>query len=169
MTVFDAIRLRRDVRAEFSGSVISEEVLQFLLQAAHCAPSVGNSQPWDFIVIRDRQRLQKFATHVAAERQKFADSLPADRRKTFNPIKIDGICESGTGIVVTYNASRGGAHILGRQSIADTGLFSAVLAIENLWLAATSEGIGVGWVSFYQEQFLSDFISAPAKIRPIAW
>lgn len=167
--LYDIIRMRRDVRAEFDGERISDEVLWRVLAAAHHAPSVGNTQPWDFVVIQDRQRLAEFAEHVAGCRRAFAESLPEDRRKTFDPIKVEGIVESGTGIVVTYDPARGGKHILGRHTIDESGLFSAVLAIQNLWLAATAEGLGVGWVSFYEEEFLADFVGATAPVRPIAW
>lgn len=169
MNVYDAIRLRRDVRAEFTGEVVDDVVLRRLLDAAHRAPSVGNSMPWDFVVVRDRARLAAFAGHVARQRVRFAESLPPDRAATFDPIKIEGIEESGTGVVVTYDHRRGGPHVLGRNTIADTGVFSAVLAIQNLWLAAVAEGVGVGWVSFYEERFLAESIAAPAGIRPIAW
>ena len=113
--------------------------------------------------------LAAFAKHVADERVAFADSLPADRRATFDPIRIEGIESSRTGVVVTYDPERGGTHILGRATVDDTGLFSAVLAIQNLWLAAVSERIGVGWVSFYQEQFLTELLDIPSPVRPIAW
>lgn len=169
MDIYEAINRRRDVRAEFTGAVLDDATLLRLLDAAHKAPSVGNSQPWDFVVVRAHDTLQRFADHVAAQRQRFADSLPDERRNTFDPIKIEGIRESGTGIVVTYNHGRGGPHILGRHTIADAGIFSAVLAIQNLWLAAVAEGIGVGWVSFYEEEFLADLAGCPAGIRPIAW
>ncbi|KAA0022768.1 5,6-dimethylbenzimidazole synthase [Antrihabitans cavernicola] len=169
MSVYDAIRIRRDVRAEYTGEVVADDVLRRILDAAHRAPSVGNSQPWDFVVVRDKGVLATFAGHVAEQRQVFADTLPPDRAATFDPIKIDGIVESGTGIVVTYDHARGGRHVLGRQTVADTGVFSAVLAIQNLWLAAVAEGVGVGWVSFYDERFLSDLVAVPAGVRPIAW
>ncbi|NUS43160.1 MAG: 5,6-dimethylbenzimidazole synthase [Mycobacteriaceae bacterium] len=169
MELYDAIRLRRDVRAEFTGAVVDDEVLLRLLAAAHQAPSVGNSQPWDFVVVRARATLSAFAAHVARQRGRFAESLEPERAATFDPIKIEGIEESGTGVVVTYNHGRGGPHVLGRQTVAETGVYSAVLAIQNLWLAAAAEGIGVGWVSFYEEPFLAELIQAPAGTRPIAW
>ncbi|RQM32239.1 5,6-dimethylbenzimidazole synthase [Rhodococcus ruber] len=167
--LYDVIRARRDVRAEFTGERVDEQVLWRVLGAAHAAPSVGNTQPWDFVVVRDPQRLAEFADHVAGCRRAFADSLPEDRRRTFDPIKVEGIVESGTGIVVTYDPSRGGRHILGRHTVDDVGVFSAVLSIQNLWLAATVEGLGVGWVSFYDEAFLADFVGARPPVRPIAW
>ncbi|WP_182348497.1 5,6-dimethylbenzimidazole synthase [Tomitella gaofuii] len=169
MSVHEAIALRRDVRAEFSGDPIDDATLMRILGSAHRAPSVGNTQPWDFVVVRDPDTLDAFAGHVAGKRRAFAESLPPERTDTFNPIKIEGIRESRTGIVVTYDGSRGGPNILGRHTIEDTGLFSAVLAIQNLWLAAVSEGIGVGWVSFYDEDFLTRLVGIPAQVRPIAW
>ncbi|WP_407441662.1 5,6-dimethylbenzimidazole synthase [Rhodococcus sp. (in: high G+C Gram-positive bacteria)] len=167
--LYDIIRMRRDVRAEFSGEVIPEDALHRVLAAAHHAPSVGNTQPWDFVVIRDPERLAAFAEHVAGCREAFADSLPEDKRRTFDPIKVEGITESRTGIAVTYDPARGGKHILGRHTVDESGLFSAVLAIQNLWLAATAEGLGVGWVSFYEEEFLRDFVGVEDPVRPIAW
>ncbi len=169
LSVYDAIRLRRDVRAEFTGDVIADDVLWRLLAAAHRAPSVGNSQPWDFVVVRERATLDRFAAHVAEQRRVFADTLPPERAATFDPIKIEGITESGTGVVVTYRHGRGGPHVLGRHTVAETGVYSAVLAIQNLWLAAVAEGVGVGWVSFYEEQFLRDLLAIPGDVLPIAW
>lgn len=169
MGVYDAIRLRRDVRAEFSGDVVAPDVLERVLGAAHRAPSVGNTQPWDFVVVQDPARLSAFADHVAARRDAFAASLPPGRREVFSPIKVEGIRESGTGVVVTYDPARGGPNVLGRHTVEDTGLFSAVLAIQNLWLAAVAEGVGVGWVSFYDEGFLTEFVGATPPVRPLAW
>jgi 5,6-dimethylbenzimidazole synthase len=99
----------------------------------------------------------------------FADSLAAPAAERFADIKIEGILESTLSIVVTYDASRGAPSVLGRHAIADAGLYSVCLAIENLWLAATAEGMGVGWVSFYREEFLSELVGLPAGVRPIAW
>lgn len=169
LTVYEAIERRRDVRAEFSGELLDDDVLVRILTAAHRAPSVGNSQPWDFVVIQSPETLDAFAAHVAGKRDDFAQSLPPERAATFAPIKIEGIRESRTGIVVTHNQSRGGQHVLGRHTITDAGLFSTVLAIQNLWLAATAEGIGVGWVSFYDEPFLANLAGLPEGVRPIAW
>ncbi len=169
MPVHEAIARRRDVRAEFSGEPVDDATLMRILAAAHRAPSVGNTQPWDFIVVRSPDTLDAFAAHVAGRRAAFAESLPPERRDTFNPITIEGIRESRTGVVVTYDPARGGPHILGRHTVDDTGLFSAVLAIENLWLAAVAEDVGVGWVSFYEEDHLRRLLGIPEPVRPIAW
>jgi len=166
---YDVVRSRRDVRAEFTGAPLAEQVLERVLAAAHAAPSVGMTQPWDFILVRDLETLRRFASHVAEKRVEFGASLPADRAATFAPIKVEGIVESGLGVVVTHDQSRGGEHVLGRASVADTGVFSTVLAVQNLWLAATAEGLGVGWVSFYDEPALSELVGLPAHVRPIAW
>ncbi|MEU7768037.1 5,6-dimethylbenzimidazole synthase [Nocardia sp. NPDC049190] len=169
LSVYEAIRLRRDVRAEFTGDIVDDATLWRILEAAHQAPSVGNSQPWDFVVVRDPATLRKFADHVAGKRVEFRNALPPERAATFDPIKIEGITESGTGIVVSYDHGRGGPQILGRATVPETGIYSTVLAIENLWLAATAEGVGVGWVSFYDPAFLTGLVGLPEGIRPVAW
>ena len=167
--LYDTIFGRRDVRNEFNGAAIPDDVLDHVLAAAHAAPSVGLSQPWDFILIKNVAVRERFRDHVYEERRVFAEQLPADRAGQFAPIKIEGILESTMAIVVTYDASRAGPHVLGRHAIADAGLYSTCLAIENLWLAATAEGLGVGWVSFYRESFLRDVLGIPESVRPVAW
>ncbi|TWS22864.1 5,6-dimethylbenzimidazole synthase [Tsukamurella sputi] len=169
MDVFEAILRRRDVRNEFSGERIDEERLVRILEAAHRAPSVGNTQPWDFVVVQDPATLARFAGHVGECREDFARSLPEDRKDTFNPIVIEGIESSRTGVVVTYDPTRGGTHILGRHTIDETGHLSVALAIQNLWLAATAEGVGVGWVSFYREPFLRELVGVPEHVHVVAW
>ena len=168
-TFHQLIHRRRDVRGQFTGAEMAPGQLTRLLEAAHAAPSVGLSQPWDFVVVKDPDLRRRFKEHVAGERQVFMDSLEPDRRTLFSGIKIEGIEESTVGLVVTYDASRGSPHVLGRHAIADAGLYSVCLAIENLWLAATAEGLGVGWVSFYREPHLSELLGIPEGIRPVAW
>lgn len=168
-SLYDVIGRRRDVRAQFTGAPIDEAVLDRVLGAAHAAPSVGLSQPWDFVLVRDDDLRRRFRAHVQSERQVFADSLDSDQAKTFEKIKIEGILESSLGVVVTYDPERGSPAVLGRHAIADAGLYSTCLAIQNLWLAATAEQLGVGWVSFYREDFLSELLHIPAGIRPVAW
>ncbi|WP_326565036.1 5,6-dimethylbenzimidazole synthase [Amycolatopsis rhabdoformis] len=166
---YEVLRRRRDVRGEFTGEPIDDAVLTRVLEAAHAAPSVGLSQPWDFVLVRDPGTRRAFADHVHAERDVFAAELAGERADTFSRIKIEGIRESSLGIVVTYDAGRGAPAVLGRHAIADAGLYSVCLAIQNLWLAATAEGLGVGWVSFYREPFLAELLGIPAGIRPVAW
>lgn len=168
-TLYDVIERRRDVRTGFTGKPVDDVVLERVLGAAHRAPSVGMSQPWDFVVVEDAGVRARFAAHVAAERDAFAAGLPAERRATFDRIKIEGIRESSLGIVVTHDPHRGGHQVLGAHTNADTRMYSTCLAIENLWLAATAEDLGVGWVSFYREEFLRDLLGIPAHVRPLAW
>ncbi|WP_131745405.1 5,6-dimethylbenzimidazole synthase [Frankia sp. Cppng1_Ct_nod] len=167
--LYDVIYRRRDVRAQFTGAPVPEDVLERVLAAAHAAPSVGLSQPWDFIVIESVRTRKAFSDHVGHERALFASTLSGDRAARFTQIKIDGVMESTLSVVVTYDSQRGAPGVLGRHSIADAGLYSACLAIENLWLAATAEGLGVGWVSFYRERMVQDLLGIPDGIRPVAW
>jgi 5,6-dimethylbenzimidazole synthase len=167
--LYDVIARRRDTRAEFTGAPLPDETLMRVLGAAHAAPSVGHSQPWDFVVVRSAATRAAFQAHVAGEREVFAASLPPERRRTFEAIKVEGITESSCGVVVTHDQSRGGPHVLGRHAIADAGLYSTCLAIQNLWLAATAEGLGLGWVSFYREEFLASLVGIPDGVRPVAW
>jgi 5,6-dimethylbenzimidazole synthase len=173
--LYEVIGRRRDVRAEFTGAPIDPEALDRMLGAAHTAPSVGMSQPWDFVLIRDRQTRAAFHAHVMDERKVFQDILKSEassdgeRSETFDKIRIEGILDSSIGIVVTYDQFRAGPAVLGRHTNPEAGLYSVCLAIENLWLAATAEGLGVGWVSFFQEPFLQALLDIPSTVRPIAW
>lgn len=166
---YDVLRRRRDVRAEFTGEPIDEVVLRRVLEAAHTAPSVGMSQPWDFVLVADHTTRTRFRAHVQSEREIFDGTLDGARQETFRRIKVEGILESSLGVVVTYDPSRGSPAVLGRHAIADAGLYSVCLAIQNLWLAATAEGLGVGWVSFYREPFLAELVGLPDGVRPVAW
>ena len=167
--LYDVIHRRRDVRAEFTGEAIDPVVVERLLDAAHSAPSVGLTQPWDFVLVTDDEVRRRFFAHVDAERREFASSLEGERAERFAGIKIDGILEASLSVAVTYDAARGAPDVLGRHAIADAGLYSVCLAIENLWLAVTSEGWGMGWVSFYREDFLRELLGIPSPVRPVAW
>jgi 5,6-dimethylbenzimidazole synthase len=167
--LYDVIHRRRDVRGQFTGAPLPAEVLGRVLAAAHAAPSVGLSQPWDFILVAGRQPREAFHRHVERERDVFAATLTGEAADRFARIKIDGVLESSLSVVVTYDPDRGGPAVLGRHAISDAGLYSVCLAIQNLWLAATAEGLGVGWVSFYREPFVRELLGIPAHVRPVAW
>lgn len=167
--LYETIHRRRDVRAQFTGEPIDSEILLKVLSAAHSAPSVGLSQPWDFVVVSDPDIKKQFWDHVQSEREHFADSLDAERARVFAGIKIEGILESSVSVVVTYDPSRGAPGVLGRYTIDEAGLYSVCLAIENLWLSVTAEGLGMGWVSFYREPYLRELLGIPESIRPIGW
>ncbi|HEX4245927.1 MAG TPA: 5,6-dimethylbenzimidazole synthase [Acidimicrobiales bacterium] len=167
--LYDVIHRRRDVRAEFVSEKIDPDVLDRVLQAAHAAPSVGLTQPWDFILVEDPLVRRSFWEHVQDERAVFASTLAGEEAERFAGIKIDGILEAALSVDVTYDPERGAPAVLGRHAVADAGVYSVCLAIENLWLACTAEGLGMGWVSFYREDFLSDLLGIPTGIRPVAW
>lgn len=167
--LYETVYRRRDVRGQFTGHPIPQSALRRMLAAAHAAPSVGLSQPWDFVLVADPQKRRTFYDHVQGERATFAATLSDPEAERFARIKIDGILEASLSVVVTYDPSRGAPRVLGRHAIADAGLYSVCLAIQNFWLAATAEGMGVGWVSFYREPFLSGLLGLPAPVRPVAW
>ncbi|MEV7217368.1 nicotinate-nucleotide--dimethylbenzimidazole phosphoribosyltransferase [Kitasatospora cineracea] len=167
--VHQVIRERRDVRNGFRSDAIPHEVLIRVLEAAHTAPSVGYSQPWDFVVIRSAKTRHKM--HELAERQReaYADSLPKGRAKQFKEIKIEAILETPVNIVVTADRTRGGRHTLGRHTQPQMAPYSAALAVENLWLAARAEGLGVGWVSFFDEEELVRELGLPEHLEVVAY
>ncbi|MFF4342070.1 nicotinate-nucleotide--dimethylbenzimidazole phosphoribosyltransferase [Kitasatospora sp. NPDC001540] len=167
--VHQVIRERRDVRNGFRPDAIPHEVLIRVLEAAHTAPSVGYSQPWDFVVIRSAKTRRKM--HELAERQReaYADSLPKGRAKQFKEIKIEAILETPVNIVVTADRTRGGRHTLGRHTQPQMAPYSAALAVENLWLAARAEGLGVGWVSFFDEEELVRELGLPEHLDVVAY
>jgi nicotinate-nucleotide--dimethylbenzimidazole phosphoribosyltransferase len=163
------IEARRDVRRRFLPTPVPDDVLDRVLHAAHRAPSVGLTQPWDFLVLTGRATRQQVAAHVEEERRLFADSLPAARARAFADLKVEAILESPLNLVVTSTLERGGAHVLGRFTQPDMAHYSTCLAIENLWLTARAEGLGVGWVSFYRPAVLKDILGLPAHVTPIAY
>ena len=166
---YETLFARRDVRAQFAGGTIDSETLTRVLTAAHAAPSVGLSQPWDFILVTDTAIRTQFQAHVEERRDEFAAKLSPERAAAFSPIKIEGILEAATGIVVTCDPRRGAPRILGADTITATTVYSVCLAIQNLWLAATAEGLGVGWVSFFEQSFLTELVGLPEPVFPVAW
>jgi nicotinate-nucleotide--dimethylbenzimidazole phosphoribosyltransferase len=165
----DIIAARRDVRRRFLPTPVPDAVVDRVLQAAHHAPSVGLTQPWDFLILTDPTVRETIHAHVEEERQRFAASLPAGRAHTFEDLKVEAIRESPLNLVVTSTLERGGAHVLGRFTQPEMAHYSTCLAVENLWLSARAEGLGVGWVSFYRPSVLSAILGLPAHVVPIAY
>jgi nicotinate-nucleotide--dimethylbenzimidazole phosphoribosyltransferase len=160
---------RRDVRTGFRSDPVPDDVLTRVIGAAHTAPSVGFSQPWDFLVLRDpaaRSRIKELATE---QRKRFAASLPAPRARAFTDLKTDAIGETPLDVVVTCDPTRGGRHVLGRHTQPRTGPYSTALAVQNLWLAARAEGLGVGWVSFFDERELARVLGLPQHVEVEAY
>src|SRR5690349_23852371 len=167
--VYRVIAERRDVRQGFRPDSVPAGVLGRVLAAAHQAPSVGFSQPWDFIVITDRARRERIAALAGRHRDAFAADLPAARARAFDRLKIESILDTPVNIVVSCDRTRGGRHTLGRATQPRTADFSSVLAVANLWLAARAEGLGVGWVSFFDERELAAELGLPAHVEVIAY
>ena len=167
--VYRVIAERRDVRQGFLPDPVPAAVLGRVLAAAHQAPSVGFSQPWDFIVITDRAQRERIAALARRNRDGYAAGLPGARSRAFADLKVESILDTPVNIVVTCDATRGGRHTLGRHSQPETAAFSSVLAVSNLWLAARAEGIGVGWVSFFDERELAAELALPAHLAVVAY
>jgi nicotinate-nucleotide--dimethylbenzimidazole phosphoribosyltransferase len=166
--VYRVIEERRDVRRGFLPDPIPADVLTRVIAAAHRAPSVGLSQPWDFIVLADRPRRERIKQLADRARADYAASLPGARALAFDRLKTEAIMDTPVNIVVTCDPTRGGRHTLGRHSQPQTAAYSSVLAVANLWLAARAEGLGIGWVSFFGERELAEELGRSPSSRPPA-
>ncbi|MFF5146924.1 nicotinate-nucleotide--dimethylbenzimidazole phosphoribosyltransferase [Streptomyces sp. NPDC013157] len=167
--VLKVMRERRDIRNGFRSDPIPHEVLLRVLEAAHTAPSVGHSQPWDFVVIRSADTRRSMHELAMRQRDAYAKSLPKGRAKQFKELKIEAILDTPVNIVVTADPTRGGRHTLGRHTQPQMAPYSAALAVENLWLAARAEGLGVGWVSFFDEREMVRALGLPEHLEVIAY
>ena len=169
--LYKAVFSRRDVRSHFIDKKIPDDVLVKLLNAAHHAPSVGYSQPWDFVLIKNKVTRLKVKNSFILEREKSISLLDndLDRQDKYTKLKLEGILESDINICITYDPERFGPFILGRTSIPETGEYSVCCAIQNLWLAARAEGIGVGWVSILSIEDLRNILGIPNHVKPIAY
>jgi 5,6-dimethylbenzimidazole synthase len=166
--LYEAIFRRRDIR-EFLPDPIPDEVLARVLIAAHHAASVGFTQPWDFIIIRDLERRRRVHAIFDEERAKNADQFADERRSRFLSLKLEGILESPLNVLVTCTPGRSGPAILGKVSIREVEIYSACLAVENFWLTARAEGLGVGWVSILRNDALAEIFAIPEGTIPLAY
>ncbi len=164
-TIFE----RRDVRSQFLPDPIAPSVLARILHAAHHAPSVGFMQPWDFIIVRDSVLRHAVKAIFEQENAKAAACYEGERRVLYDHLKLEGILESPVNLCVTCHRTRGGPNVLGRNSIVETDLFSVCLAVQNLWLAARVEGIGVGWVRILDQEVLAETLRLPPDVHPVAY
>uniref|UniRef100_UPI0035246276 nicotinate-nucleotide--dimethylbenzimidazole phosphoribosyltransferase n=1 Tax=Streptomyces sp. PU_AKi4 TaxID=2800809 RepID=UPI0035246276 len=167
--VLKVMRERRDIRNGFRDDPIPHEVLLRVLEAAHTAPSVGHSQPWDFVVIRSADTRRSMHELATRQRDAYAKSLPKGRAKQFKELKIEAILDTPVNIVVTADPTRGGRHTLGRHTQPQMAPYSSALAVENLWLAARAEGLGVGWVSFFDEREMVRALGLPEHLEVVAY
>jgi 5,6-dimethylbenzimidazole synthase len=163
--VYRAIAERRDMR-HFSGGEVAPELLARLLEAAHQAPSVGLMQPWRFIRITRPVLREAIHGLVEEERARTAEAL-GERSDEFMRLKVEGIRDCAELLVVALMEGRE-AHVFGRRTLPEMDLASLACAIQNLWLAARAEGLGMGWVSLFEPQALADLLNMPTGSKPLA-
>ena len=167
--VYRAIRERRDVRADFRDNPIPGDVLERVLAAAHMAPSVGLSQPWRFVVVRDAAIRSTIYDAFQAANTRASERYTGDRAVVYPTLRLEGIRTSPIGICVTCDDGEVRGAGLGRQTMPETLRYSAVCAIANLWLAARVEGVGVGWVSIIEPDALRTILGIPRDIAVVAY
>lgn len=167
--LYKAIYSRRDVRSHFTSRSIDDDVLARILNAAHHAPSVGFSQPWNFILIKEMVTKKKIKDSFEQEKNRSSKLIEEPKRSKYLSFKLEGILESPINLCVTYDPTKFGPFVIGRTSIPEAGLYSVCCAVQNLWLAARTEGIGLGWVSILSNDILKEVLELPEHVVPIAY
>lgn len=167
--LYKVIYSRRDVRSEFLPDPVPEEVIGRLLDAAHHAPSVGFMQPWDFIVVKDRAVRRKVRDGFEVAHAEAAAMFCDEKQEQYRSFKLEGIMESPLGICITCDRTRSGEVVIGRTANPEMDLYSSVCAVQNLWLAARAENLGVGWVSIIHHDHIREVLGIPEHIVPVAW
>ena len=166
--LYRLIDTRRDVRA-FRPDPIPDATLRRILLAAHHAPSVGFMQPWNFIIIRDPLTKARVKASFLEENARAAEHYTGERGELYRTLKLEGVEEAPINICVTCNRTRGGPDVLGRNTIVDTDIYSTCCAVQNFWLAARAEGVGVGWVSILTIDALRRILGIPESVLPVAY
>ena len=167
--VYHAIFSRRDVRGQFLPDPVPDEVLARVLTAAHFAPSVGYMQPWSFVVVRDAAVKEKMHAAFREANAEALDLFEAKQQAIYRELKLEGIREAPINLCITCDRDRAGPVVLGRTHNKAMDIYSTVCAVQNLWLAARAEGLGVGWVSIFDKAALRDTLALPDRIVPIAY
>lgn len=163
--VYRAIRERRDMR-HFVPAPVAPEVFKRLVEAAHQAPSVGYMQPWRIVRITEASLRAALAEAVERERLRTADAL-GERREAFMKLKVQGILDCGELLIMALMDGRT-RHVFGRRTMPEMDLASVACAIQNMWLAARAEGLGMGWVSIFDPQDVRALLGMPAGAQPVA-
>ena len=167
--VYRAIYERRDVRAHFLPDPVPDDVLGRILDAAHHAPSVGFMQPWDFLVIRDPSIRQTVYRNFQDASRSAAETYAGEQRKLYDNLKLAGIVDAPVNICVTCDRDRPKGNRLGRLTDPAVDIYSTVCAVQNLWLAARAESLGVGWVSILDLDQLKITLGIPPALIPVAY
>ncbi len=168
MDIYEAIFKRRDIR-HFKPEAVPVEILKRILEAAHHAGSVGLMQPWNFILVEDRLVRRKIKEVFEEENRRASENYSGERKGLYRSLKLEGILESPLNLCVTCDRTRRGPHVLGRNSIRDVDIYSTCCAVQNLWLAARAEGVGVGWVSIVNNDRLKELLNIPDHVLPVAY
>ncbi len=159
---------RRDVRGNnFTHQPITDEVLDKILAAATMAPSVGFSQPWEFVIIKDKKVKQQIGENFKAENEKAQELFLDEKRDLYAKLKLEGILEAPINLAVFYKPSE--APVLGQTSIAEVGEYSVVCAVQNMWLMARALNVGIGWVSILDSNAVKKVLNAPMKNKLVAY
>ena len=167
--VYRAIFTRRDVRSQFLSQAVPDEILAQVLTAAHHAPSVGFMQPWNFLVITGQTVKEEILGAFQKANAEAALLFPGEKQALYHSLKLEGITAAPVNLCITCDRERGGPVVLGRTHNRDTDLYSTVCAVQNLWLAARAEGLGVGWVSIFNAADLSRVLNLPDHVVPVAY
>ena len=167
--VYKCIFNRRDVRGQFLADPVPDDVQARILRAAHHAPSVGFMQPWDFIIVRDRATKGRIHAPFQSAQAEAVSMIDEKKRESYKPLKLQGILDAPRGICVTCDRARNGPVVIGRTHLREMDLYSAVCAVQNLWLAARAEGVDVGWVSILRREHLRAALEIPENIDLIAY
>lgn len=167
--VYRAIETRRDVRDQFLPDPLPDDLVNRLLKAAHAAPSVGFMQPWNFLLVRsEEKRRAVFAAFEKANREA-AEMFTGEARDKYRSLKLEGILKAPLSLCVTCDPTRGGTVVLGRTHNPRMDVYSTVCAVQNLWLAARAEGVGVGWVSIFHDSDVRAIFGIPDHVEIVAW
>lgn len=167
--VYRAIETRRDVRDEFLPAPLPDDLILRLLAAAHSAPSVGFMQPWNFVLVRAEETRERVWQAFRRANDEAALMFEAEQQAKYRALKLEGIRKAPLSICVTCDRTRGGAVVLGRTHNPQMDVYSTVCAVQNLWLAARVEGVGVGWVSIFHEAEIKAILGIPDHIEIVAW
>ncbi|MBD9495371.1 MULTISPECIES: 5,6-dimethylbenzimidazole synthase [Ensifer] len=167
--VYRAIETRRDVRDEFLPAPLPDDLILRLLAAAHSAPSVGFMQPWNFVLVRAEETRERVWQAFRRANDEAALMFEAEQQAKYRALKLEGIRKAPLSICVTCDRTRGGAVVLGRTHNPQMDVYSTVCAVQNLWLAARAEGVGVGWVSIFHEAEIKAILGIPDHIEIVAW
>lgn len=168
-SLYEIIFNRRDVRGEFLANPIDDEVLARLLIAAHHAPSVGFMQPWNFLLIKDANKQKRVHDLFQKANKEAAEKFEGERQQLYQSLKLEGLLTAPMHLCVTCDRGRAGPVVLGRTHMTEMDLYSTVCAVQNLWLAARAENIGMGWVSIFHEAELKKLLNIPDDIHIIAY